>query len=237
MTYGGTYSEQRYSTLAEITTANVAQLGLAWFADYDTNLQQEGTPLYIDGVIYVSTAWSKLYAFDARTGKELWKYDSRVPGEWAVNVCCGLVNRGIAAYNGKIFMGTLDGRLVAVDAATGAEVWSVMTVDQNERYSITGAPRVVKGRVLIGDAGRHELQKRVLAGLGRIDLQALVGDLAQICLDAVFGQAGKALVEIADRWCPSPTACRAVVEEELDARAVRDHDELQLEACRTHRRV
>jgi quinohemoprotein ethanol dehydrogenase len=153
LTYGGNYSEQRYSPLTQINTTNAKELGLAWFADYDTNLQQEGTPLYIDGVIYVSTAWSKLYAFDARTGQQLWQYNPHVSGEWAVNVCCGLVNRGIAAWNGKIFIGTLDGRMVAVDAATGKEVWSAMTIDQNERYSITGAPRVVNGKVLIGNSG------------------------------------------------------------------------------------
>lgn len=122
LTYGGNYEEQRYSQLKQITKDNINQLGLAWFADYDTNLQQEGTPLYIDGVLYISTAWSKLYAFDAETGKQLWKYDPKVPGEWAVNVCCGLVNRGIAAYNGKIYIGTLDGRLVAVDAESGKKV-------------------------------------------------------------------------------------------------------------------
>lgn len=153
LTYGGSLQEQRFSRLDQINTDNVDQLGLAWYADYDTNLQQEGTPLYIDGVIYVSTAWSKLYAFDAKTGEQLWQYDPEVPGEWAVNVCCGLVNRGIAAWNGKIYIGSLDGRLVAVDAETGEEVWSTMTVDQSQRYSITGAPRVVKGRVLIGNSG------------------------------------------------------------------------------------
>ncbi len=153
MTYGGTYEEQRYSSLKQINKDNVNQLGLVWYADYDTNLLQEGTPLVIDGVIYVSTAWSKIYAFDAKTGEELWQYDPKVPGEWAVKVCCGLVNRGIAAYNGKIYIGTLDGRLVAVDAATGNEVWSTMTVDPNARYSITGAPRVAEGRVLIGNSG------------------------------------------------------------------------------------
>ncbi len=153
LSYGGTYQEQRFSGLSRINTENVKQLGLTWFADYDTNLQQEATPLYIDGVIYVSTAWSKVYAFDARTGKQLWQYNPKVPGEWAVNVCCGLVNRGIAAYNGKIYVGTLDGRLVAIDAATGQEVWSVMTIDKGTRYSITGAPRVFKGKVVIGNAG------------------------------------------------------------------------------------
>ena len=103
MTYGGTYAEQRFSKLAAINRDNVKQLGLSWFADYDTNLQQTGTPLYIDGVLYVSTAWSKVYAYDAKSGKQIWEYNPKVPGEWAVKVCCGLVNRGIAAYNGKIY--------------------------------------------------------------------------------------------------------------------------------------
>lgn len=153
MTYGGTYDEQRYSRLTQINRDNVKQLGLAWFADYDTNLQQTGTPLYIDGVIYVSTAWSKVYAFDARTGKQLWQYNPKVPGEWAVKVCCGLVNRGIAAWNGKIYVGTLDGRLVAIDAKTGKEAWAKRVIDPNYRYSFTVAPRVVKGKVLLGPSG------------------------------------------------------------------------------------
>jgi len=153
MTYNGTYSEQRYARLNQITKENVKQLGLEWFADYDTNLTQSGTPLYIDGVIYVSTAWSKVYAFDAKTGKQLWKYDPKTPGEWIRNVCCGIVNRGIAAYQGKIYLGTLDGRLVAIDAKTGKEAWSTLTVDPKQHYSITSAPRVAKGLVFIGNSG------------------------------------------------------------------------------------
>ncbi len=124
MTYNGSYSEQRYSTLSGINKDNVKTLGLAWFADYDTNLTQAGTPLAVDGAIYVSTAWSKVYAFDARTGKQLWQYNPQSKGERvAQNVCCGIVNRGIAAYNGKIYVGTLDGRLVALDSKTGEPVW------------------------------------------------------------------------------------------------------------------
>ena len=153
LTYGGTYTEQRFSPLKQIDTTSVARLGLAWFADYDTNLQQEGSPLYIDGVVYVSTAWSKVYAYDAKTGAQLWQFDPKVPGEWAINVCCGLVNRGIAAWNGKIYVGTLDGRLVAIDASTGKQAWSTVVIDPRHRYSITGAPRVVKGKVLIGSSG------------------------------------------------------------------------------------
>jgi quinohemoprotein ethanol dehydrogenase len=153
MTYGGTYDEQRFSRLTQINRDNVKKLGLQWFADYDTNLSQTGTPLYIDGVIYVSTAWSKVYAFDARTGKTLWQYNPKTPGEWIRNVCCGIVNRGIAAWNGKIYIGTLDGRLVAIDAKTGMEAWSTLVIDKTKHYSITGAPRIVKGKVLTGVSG------------------------------------------------------------------------------------
>lgn len=153
MTYGGDYEEQRYSRLSQINRDNVKELGLKWFADYDTNLPQDGTPLYIDGVIYVSTAWSKVYAFDARSGKTLWEYDPKTPGQWIRNVCCGIANRGIAAWNGKIYLGTLDGRLVAINAQTGKPVWSTLTIDPSWHYSITSAPRVAKGLVFIGESG------------------------------------------------------------------------------------
>ncbi len=153
MSYGRTYDEQRYSPLTEISTGNVGGLGLAWYADIPLNRGQEATPIVVDGVMYVSSSWSNVFAFDAATGEQLWRYDPQVPREWAVNVCCGVVNRGVAAWNGKIFVGTLDGRLVALDAATGDVVWEVYTIDRAERYSITGAVRVVKGRVLVGNSG------------------------------------------------------------------------------------
>ncbi|RYZ64473.1 MAG: PQQ-dependent dehydrogenase, methanol/ethanol family, partial [Proteobacteria bacterium] len=158
LSYGGTYSEQRFSKLAQVDTSNVNTLGLKWFADYDTNLDQHGSPLYVDGVLYVSTAWNKLYAFDAKTGQQLWQYNAKTPGEWLKNVCCGNVNRGIAAYDGKIYMGTLDARLVAIDAKTGKEAWSTDTIlgdkaDPLNRYSITMAPRVAKGKVFVGASG------------------------------------------------------------------------------------
>ena len=153
LTYGRTYDEQRYSPLTQINAENVSQLGLAWFADIPLNRGQEATPIVVDGVMYFSSAWSNVFAFDAATGEQLWRYDPQVPREWAVNVCCGVVNRGVAAWNGKIFVGTLDGRLVALDAATGRPVWEVYTIDRTQRYSITGAVRVVKGRVLVGNSG------------------------------------------------------------------------------------
>jgi len=153
MTYGRTYSEQRFSPLSKITADNVEQLGLAWFADLETNRGQEATPLVIDGVMYISTAWSMVKAFDAKTGALLWSYDPAVPRELGVRGCCDVVNRGVAAWKGKIYVGTFDGRLVALDAQTGAQVWSVMTVDPDKPYTITQAPRVIKGRVVIGNSG------------------------------------------------------------------------------------
>ncbi len=153
MTYGGNYEEHRFSGLKQIDKNTVKDLGLVWFADYDTNLQQAGTPLYIDGVIYVSTAWSKIYAYDAKTGTQLWQYNPKTPGEWIQKVCCGIVNRGIAAWNGKIYIGTLEGKLVAVDAKTGKEAWSVLTIDPKQHYSITSAPRIANGKVFIGNSG------------------------------------------------------------------------------------
>ncbi|MDE3136551.1 MAG: PQQ-dependent dehydrogenase, methanol/ethanol family [Acidobacteriota bacterium] len=153
LTYGRTYSEQRFSPLKQINDGNVGQLKLAWYSDLDTHRGQEATPIVVDGVMYFSTAWSKVIAMNAATGKRLWEYDPKVPPEWAINLCCDVVNRGVAMWKGKVFVGTLDGRLVALDSATGKPVWETLTIDPKYRYSITGAPRVVKGMVIIGNGG------------------------------------------------------------------------------------
>jgi alcohol dehydrogenase (cytochrome c)/quinohemoprotein ethanol dehydrogenase len=154
MSYGRTYDEQRFSPLKKIDATNVQQLGLAWFYDLDTaHRVQEATPLVIDGVMYVSSAWSKVFAINAATGDRIWSFDPKVPGEAGVNACCDVANRGVAAWNGKIYVGTIDGRLIALDAATGKPVWEDLTIDKGSRYTITGAPRVVKGKVLIGNGG------------------------------------------------------------------------------------
>jgi quinohemoprotein ethanol dehydrogenase len=153
LTYGRTYSEQRYSPLTSIDTANVGKLGLAWSLDLDTHRGQEATPLVVDGVMYSTSAWSKVQAIDPANGKLLWQYDPKVPGERGVMACCDTVNRGAAFWNGRVYVGTLDGRLIALDAKTGAVAWSVITVDQTKPYTITGAPRVIKGKVIIGNGG------------------------------------------------------------------------------------
>ncbi len=153
MSYGRTYNEQHFSPLNLISDQNVSRLKLAWYYDLDTNRGQEAIPLVIDGVMYFTTAWSKVFALNAASGKLLWSYDPQVPGGWAINACCDVVNRGAAAWAGKVFFGTLDGRLIALDAATGKRVWEVLTIDPQSRYTITGAPRVVAGRVIIGNGG------------------------------------------------------------------------------------
>src|SRR5262249_23271422 len=153
MTSGRTYDEQRFSPLDQINDRNVSQLGLAWYFNLDTHRGQESTPIVVDGVIYFTSAWSKVFALNAVSGQLLWSFDPKVPGEWAVNACCDVVNRGVAVWNGKVFFGTLDGRLLALDAATGQRLWETLTIDRKFRYTITGAPRVVKGKVIIGNGG------------------------------------------------------------------------------------
>ncbi|MGY6551064.1 MAG: PQQ-dependent dehydrogenase, methanol/ethanol family [Erythrobacter sp.] len=153
ITHGRTYSEQRFSPLDAINAENVTGLGLAWFADMDTARGQEATPLVIDGKLYLTTAWSKVRAFDAATGKPLWDYDPQVPGETAVKACCDVVNRGLAVWGNTLFLGTLDGRLVALDRDSGAVKWTTQTTDKTQSYTITGAPRVIDGRVIIGNGG------------------------------------------------------------------------------------
>jgi alcohol dehydrogenase (cytochrome c)/quinohemoprotein ethanol dehydrogenase len=153
LTTGRTYDESRFSPLTEITSTNVKSLGLVWSYDLDTSRGQESTPLMVDGVVYTTSAWSKLQAFEATTGKLLWQFDPKVPPQSSINACCDVVNRGAAFWNGKLYLGTIDGRLIAVDAASGRQAWSVVTADPARHYSITGAPRIIKGRVIIGNAG------------------------------------------------------------------------------------
>lgn len=153
MSYGRDWDEQRFSPLDQIDDANIGRLKLAWAVELDTARGQEATPLVVDGVMYTSTAWSKIMALDAATGKVLWTHDPEVIGAKAAHACCDVVNRGVAVWKGKAFVGTLDGRLIALDAATGKLLWSVVTVDQEKPYTITMAPRVFRDKVVIGNSG------------------------------------------------------------------------------------
>jgi quinohemoprotein ethanol dehydrogenase len=153
LAHGRTWDEQRYSPLARIHTGNVEGLGLAWSYATGSVRGQEATPIAVDGVLYATTAWSIAFALDAATGREIWRYDPGVPRAKGRDACCDVVNRGVAVWKGRVYLGTLDGRLVALDAATGKPVWEVLTVDPARPYTITGAPRVVEDRVIIGNGG------------------------------------------------------------------------------------
>ncbi|NNC73691.1 MAG: PQQ-dependent dehydrogenase, methanol/ethanol family, partial [Sphingomonadaceae bacterium] len=147
------YSEQRFSPLTDINAGNVDELGIAWFAELPDARAQEATPVVVDGVMYLTGPWSKVFAFDASNGEPLWEFDPEVDRNVLQNLCCDAVNRGIAVWRGKLFVGTLDGRLIALDAISGAQLWSTQTTDRDRPYSITGAPRVVNNRVIIGNGG------------------------------------------------------------------------------------
>jgi len=167
LTHGRDYAETYYSPLQQIDTTNAQRLGLAWYYDVDNPPGTiEATPIVSNGTIYGTGTWSIVFALDARTGKEKWRWDPKIPRpnfppgsagkpnkvRTGPSVCCGPVNRGVAVYNGKVYVGLLDTRLVALDAETGKLVWEVKTADINADYSVTGAPRVVAGKVVIGNA-------------------------------------------------------------------------------------
>ena len=154
LTVGGGYADQRYSPLKKINADNVKDLGLAWHYKIDVDRGAEATPVVIDGTMYTTGAYSILYALNAVTGELLWKHDPEVPRNKAGYACCDVVNRGVAVYKGKVYLGTFDGRLVALDAADGSKVWEINTVDNPKRtYSITGAPIAINDMIIIGNGG------------------------------------------------------------------------------------
>ena len=153
MSYGRGWDEQRFSPLDQINAGNIAQLGLAWYDDLDTLRGVQATPLVIDGVLYNASVFNVVTAYDAVTGEKLWTYDPKVDPQWARLACCGPSTRGISAWNGKLYIGALDGRLIAIDAKTGEEVWTTKTFENDDEYSITGPTRVFDGKVVIGNAG------------------------------------------------------------------------------------
>ncbi|MEO8313461.1 MAG: PQQ-dependent dehydrogenase, methanol/ethanol family [Pseudomonadota bacterium] len=154
MSHGRTWGEQRFSPLNQINDKNVSRLGLAWFADLGTYKGVTATPLVIDGVLYNISAMDITTAYDATNGTVLWTYDPRFTPEQAKVACCGPTSRGLAAWQGKLIIGALDGSLIWLDARTGKEIRRVQTADPGQPISITGAPRVTKdGLVVIGNGG------------------------------------------------------------------------------------
>ena len=153
LTHGRTYTEQRFAPINQITTRNIKDLGLAWFWDTNTSRGLEATPILVDGIMFTTGAWSVVWAHDAKTGSLLWSYDPKVPKAYGKYACCDVVNRGVAVWKGRVYSGTLDGRLIALNAATGELDWQVQTTDKSKPYTITGAPRVVEDKVIIGNGG------------------------------------------------------------------------------------
>ena len=151
--HGRTYAEERHSPLDQINTSNVDQIGLSWSFETGTNRGHETTPIVKDGVMFITAPWSVVHALDAKTGDLLWTHDPKVERAWANNACCDVVNRGVALYENSIFFGTIDGRLISLNKDTGTENWSILTIDKSRPYTITGAPRIVKGNVIIGNGG------------------------------------------------------------------------------------
>jgi PQQ-dependent dehydrogenase (methanol/ethanol family) len=163
LTVGQGLSEQRHSPLTQINASNVKDLTQVWTYDVGPGGgKQETTPLYANGVIYGITNWSVTFAVDAKTGKEKWRYEPTIdptlrqnPGRW---ICCGVLSRGVALYEGKVFVPVIDGRLEALDAETGKLLWSKRAIPETKEgevsaYSLTMAPRAANGKVFIGNAG------------------------------------------------------------------------------------
>ncbi|WP_176594137.1 PQQ-dependent dehydrogenase, methanol/ethanol family [Sphingobium sp. EM0848] len=153
VTTGGTYEEQRFGRQTQINPDTISRLKLAWYADLNSTRGQESTPLVVDGVMYVTTAWNKLVALEAETGRQIWAFDPKLSPAKAAIACCDVISRGAAYYDGMIFAAVIDGRLIGLDARTGKQIWSVQTTDPNQPYSISGAPRAFNGKVIIGNGG------------------------------------------------------------------------------------
>nr|BBD50084.1 quino(hemo)protein alcohol dehydrogenase, PQQ-dependent [Haliea sp. ETY-M] len=201
--HGLTDAEERFSPLAQINTGNVAELGLDWYFDYPAARGKEATPLLIDGVLYTTGSWSNVFAHDARTGELKWFYDAQVPRDWAVHLCCDVVNRGVAHAGGRLFVGTLDGRLVSLNASDGSVHWEVQTTDTSKPYSITGAPRIVDDKVIIGNGGA-ELGVRGYVSAYTVDSGELAWRFYTVPGDPEAGFENPALEMAAETWGGGP---------------------------------
>ena len=149
--YGGNYENWRFSSLKDINRQNIKNLQVAWIFQTGIPGQLEAAPIIADGILYLTSSYSHLYALDAATGEPLWKYDHPLPDD--LRICCGPTNRGVAIADDKVFMATLDAHLVALDRKTGTVVWNIKMDDYTAGYSSTAAPLVIKDKVIIGIAG------------------------------------------------------------------------------------
>lgn len=153
LSHGRTYSEQRHSPLSAVNTQTVSDLGLEWSYDLGTSRGIEATPIVSDGMMYVTSTWNIVHALDARSGDLVWSFDPKVDKAQGAKGCCDVVNRGVAIWGDSVFTATIDGRLISLNAKTGSVNWDINTIDKSKPYTITGAPRIVKGKVIIGNGG------------------------------------------------------------------------------------
>jgi alcohol dehydrogenase (cytochrome c) len=151
LTYSGDYTGQRFSPLTQITAANAGQLAAQWTFQTGVNNKFEATPLVIDGTLYVTGALNHAWAIDGRTGRQIWHYERKLPS--GLKVCCGLVNRGFAVLGDRLFMVTLDAHVVALEMKTGKVIYDIEMATVKDGFAATGAPLVVKNKVIVGVAG------------------------------------------------------------------------------------
>ena len=151
LTYSGDYAGRRFSTLDQINTRNALSLVAKWVYQTAATGKFETTPLVVDGILYGTGQDDRAFALDARTGRPIWQYQRQLPTD--IRPCCGRVNRGLAILGDKVFLGTLDAHVIALDAKTGNVVWDVEAVDHTKGYSFTVAPLAVKNLVILGVSG------------------------------------------------------------------------------------
>ncbi|MBL4680694.1 MAG: PQQ-dependent dehydrogenase, methanol/ethanol family, partial [Pseudomonadales bacterium] len=199
LNHGRTYSEKRQSPLTQITPKNIPNLGLAWFFDTGTRRGLEASPIVVDGIIYTTGSWSKVFANNAVSGELLWSYDPKVPKSWGVNACCDVVNRGVAVQGNSIFLGTIDGRLIALNRHTGETIWDKLTIDNSKPYTITGAPRVVNNTVVIGNGGA-EYGVRGYVSAYDVDTGEMVWRFYTVPGDPALPPESAAMVKAAKTW-------------------------------------
>ena len=197
--HGLTHEEQRFSQLSDINEDTVTRLGLEWSLELGTTRGLEATPIVIDGVIYTTGAWSTVYAIDARSGKMLWTFDPEVPRSRARLLCCDAVNRGVAHHGDRVIVGTLDGRLIALDASNGEEIWEAATFDPARGYSITGAPRIAGNLVIIGNGGAEMGVRGYVSAYG-LDSGELAWRTYTVPGDPANGFESEAMEHAAKTW-------------------------------------
>ena len=151
MTYSGDYSGRRFSSLDQISVSTAQGLTAKWVYQTGATGKLETTPLVVDGVLYATAQDDRAFALDARTGRPIWMYQHQLPGD--IRPCCGRVNRGLAILGDKVFLGTLDAHVIALDSKTGNVIWDIVAADYQKGYSFTVAPLAVKNLIVIGVSG------------------------------------------------------------------------------------